>query len=99
MWIITRFNIYINKAIKEWKQTTQNGILLITGEKIQTVMYADNQVIITKTEDELQMAENELNKIIKKYDTKIFSSRTKTIEFCGKNVQRVKTETERKITE
>jgi hypothetical protein len=32
------FNIYINKAIKEWKQTTQNGTQLTTGKKIQTIL-------------------------------------------------------------
>jgi hypothetical protein len=26
------FNVYINKAIKEWKQTTQNGIQLTIGK-------------------------------------------------------------------
>jgi hypothetical protein len=37
-----------------------------------------------KSENEIQTSENELQKIANKYDMKIFSSKTKTIEFCGK---------------
>jgi hypothetical protein len=31
-------NTYINKAIKEWKQTTQSGIQLRSGKMIQTIL-------------------------------------------------------------
>jgi len=38
------FNIYINNAIKEWKKkTTQNGIQMTSGKRIQTILYADDQ--------------------------------------------------------
>jgi hypothetical protein len=57
------FNIYINEIIKEWKQTVNNGIQLNNKNKIQTILYADDQIIITKSEDELQIAVNEPNKI------------------------------------
>jgi hypothetical protein len=43
------------------------------------------------------MTVNELNKIIKKYDMRISSSKTKRIGFCGKNLQRVKIEIEGKL--
>jgi hypothetical protein len=45
------------------------------------------------------MAANELNKIAKKYDMKISSSKTNSIGVCGKNTQRVKIEIEGKIIE
>jgi hypothetical protein len=45
------------------------------------------------------MAVNELNKNIRKYDMKISSSKTKTVGFYGKNIQRVKIEIEGKIIE
>jgi hypothetical protein len=89
------FDMYINKVIKEWKQATQNGIQ-VTSRK---VLYADDQVIIAKSEDELQMAVNELNKIVKKCETKISTSKTKAIGVCSKNIQRVKIEIEGKIIE
>jgi hypothetical protein len=58
-------NLYINKVIKEWKQTSQNGIQVTSGKVIQTMLHADDQVITAKSEDELQMAVNELHKIAK----------------------------------
>jgi hypothetical protein len=93
------FNIYINRVIQEWKQTTQNGIQVTSGKVIQTILYADDQVIIAKSENELQMVVNKLHKIAKKYDMKISTSKTKAIGVCGKNIQRVKIEIEGKIIE
>jgi hypothetical protein len=91
------FNIYINKAIKEWTQTARNDIQLTSEKIIQTIFYAE--VIIAKSDDELQMAINELNKIIKKSDMKISLSKTKAMGFCGENIERVKLEIEEKIIE
>jgi hypothetical protein len=35
------FNVCINKVIKVWKQTTQNGIQVASGKVIQTIPDAD----------------------------------------------------------
>jgi beta-xylosidase len=59
---------------------------------IQTILYADDQVIIAESEDALQIAVNELNKIVKKYDMEISTTKPKTIGLCAKNIQRVKIE-------
>jgi hypothetical protein len=67
--------------------------------KSYLILYAYDQVIIAESEDALQIAVNELNKIVKKYDVKISTTKTKTIGLCGKNVQRVKIELESKIIE
>jgi hypothetical protein len=74
-------------------------VQLTSGKRIQTILYADDQVIIAKSEDKLQMSVSELNKIAKKYYMKISSSKTKTMGLCGKNVQRTKTEIKGKIVE
>jgi hypothetical protein len=63
------------------------------------ILYADDQVIIAESKDELQMAVNELNKIAKKCNMKISSSKTKTVGLCGKIIQRLKIEIEGKIRE
>jgi hypothetical protein len=75
-----------------------NGIQLNNKNKIQTILHADNQIIITKSEDELQIAVNELNKIGKKYDMKISISK-KSMGLCGKDTQRVKIVIDDKIIE
>jgi hypothetical protein len=41
----------------------------------------------------------ELNKIVKKYDTKIYPSKIKPVGFYGKNIKRVKLNIEGKIIE
>jgi hypothetical protein len=87
----------MNKAIKEWRQTTQIGIQLTFRKIIQTILYTDNQVTVAVSEDVLQIAANELNKTGKKYDMKISTIKIKTIRLCGKNIQRAKTETKGKI--
>jgi hypothetical protein len=42
--------------------------------KVQVILCADNKFIIEKSEDVLQIAENELKKFIKTYDMKTFAS-------------------------
>jgi hypothetical protein len=59
----------------------------------------DGQVIIAQSEDELQMAVNELNKLSKKYDMKISTSKTKAIGVCGKNIQHIRIKIEGKTVE
>jgi hypothetical protein len=54
---------------------------------------------MAKSEDELQTAANELNRVAKKYDLKISSPKTKTIGSCIRNVQRAKIEIVGKIIE
>jgi beta-xylosidase len=72
----------------------------LTSRKIvRTILYADNQIIVAKSKDEIQMAANKLNKTAKKYDMKISSSKTKTIRLCDKNLLRVKIEIKGKIIE
>jgi hypothetical protein len=46
----TLFNIYINKMIKEWKEEMNgtNDIQLKNKSTIKTVLYADDQVLISK---------------------------------------------------
>jgi beta-xylosidase len=51
--------------MKNWKQITQSGIQLRARKMIQTILYADDQVIVAESEDELQIVVNELNKTVK----------------------------------
>jgi hypothetical protein len=43
-------------------ESNQNGIQVTSRKVIQRILYADVQVIIAKSEDELQMTINELDK-------------------------------------
>jgi hypothetical protein len=45
-----------------------------SGGRQKTVLYADNQLLITKSEDGLQMAAYQINNTAKEYSFKISSS-------------------------
>ena len=67
----TLFNLYINQLIREWKSTIITGFKICNNKILKTMLYADDQMILAKTEDELQIAANTLNKIAQKYNMKI----------------------------
>jgi hypothetical protein len=46
------FNVYTNQVVNEWKQTSRNGTQLTSGKRIQTILYADDQVISAKSDVE-----------------------------------------------
>ena len=49
------FNIYINKILQEFKLVTKKGIPLNNRKILNTILYADNQILMTTSEDELQI--------------------------------------------
>lgn len=88
----TLFNTYRNQLVQDWKSTTTTGFKICNNKILTTMLYADNKMIIAKTEDELQIAANTLNKTARKYKMKISTTKTKSVvAICGKNIQRVKT--------
>jgi hypothetical protein len=48
-----------------------------------TILFADDQVMLSDTEDHLQEAVRELNKILQLYDVKISTNRTKFMAMEG----------------
>jgi hypothetical protein len=52
------FNIYINKVVQEGKEdvSATKGIQLKNESTIKTILYTNDQVLITKSEDELHIA-------------------------------------------
>lgn len=50
------FNIYMNKVIKERKQTSPAGSQLAPETVIQTILNADDQVRLVEYRDELHIA-------------------------------------------
>jgi hypothetical protein len=53
--------------------------------------------LISKSEDELQMAALRLSNIAKKYNLKISTSKTKSMGVCGSEILRLKMMTDGKI--
>ena len=48
------FNIYMNEIIVKWSYIYTKGITLSTSTKINTLHFADDQVVIADSEDNLQ---------------------------------------------
>jgi hypothetical protein len=55
------------------------------------MLYADDQIVVAKTEYGLQIAANTLNKIAQKYNKKISTTKTKVMAICGKKIRTAKT--------
>jgi uncharacterized membrane protein YobD (UPF0266 family) len=48
------FIIYMNTIIKEWRQTTHGNIQINRNFNMDTMLFADDQVLIAKSESDLQ---------------------------------------------
>jgi hypothetical protein len=66
---------------------------------LNTLLFADDQVIIQDSEDKLQKSVNILNQMSKDYNLKIFTAKTKLIAFEGKYLVCSKTEIDGLILE
>lgn len=84
------FNIYMDKIIRQWKATDPKGVKITNTEQIETLLFADDQVIVAENEDELQRSVFKLEKIAKEYGMKISTAKTKVIAFRGKEQKRSK---------
>jgi hypothetical protein len=59
----TIHNIYMNKILKKWKVTRHGNIPIYRNVNIDTMLFADDQVLLAKYEDDLQYSVHNLNKI------------------------------------
>jgi hypothetical protein len=66
------------------------GIQLNKRKYINTILYADDQILMVTSEDDLQKMTYHLNMIARKYNMIISSKKTKSMAMCGNQIQRVK---------
>jgi hypothetical protein len=76
------FNISIDKVIKEWQHKIKQNVM-IKNLILNTILFADDQVIVTSTEDDVQRAGNALNSVAMKYNLKIAVNKTKKMALKG----------------
>jgi hypothetical protein len=84
------FNTHINKILQEFKMVINKGIQLTNSKIINTILYADDQILMATSENELQTIAYCLNLIARKYKLNISNSKTKSMTICGNHIQRVK---------
>ena len=94
------FNLYLDDAIREWKDTIKFYTYNFNSrEYIVTLLFADDQVLIASSENELQLATHKLNQVNSKYNMKISINKTKVLAFRGKEPIRCKIAIENKPVE
>ena len=84
------FNIYINKIVQEYKILIKKGIQLNNRKSVNTILHADDQILMATSEDELQTMAYRLNLVARKYKMTISSTKTKSTAMCGNHIKRVK---------
>jgi hypothetical protein len=93
----TLFNICMNEIIIQWNKIYNKGIRIQNNTKLNTLLYADDQIIISNSEDNLQRGVYMLNNILKDFKMKISCSKSKTMAFLGQQPVRSKIVIENKI--
>ena len=70
--------------------TLKKGIQLTNRKSVNALLYADDKILITTLEDELQTMAYHLNLIARKYKMIISSSKTKSMAMWGNHIQSIK---------
>ena len=68
----------------------KKGTQLNNRKLVNTILYADDQISMATSEDDLQTMAHLLNLIARKYKMTISSTKTKLISMWGNHIQRVK---------
>ena len=89
----------MNKIIQEFKTLIKKVIQLNKRKLVNTLLYADDQILMATSEDDLQTMAHHLNLIARKYKMTISSTKTKSMAMCGNHIQRVKIVINNKIIE
>jgi hypothetical protein len=61
------------------------GIPLSKNKQLLTLLFTDDQVIISNTEDNLEKATHKLNHIVIEYGLKVSVQKTKSMTFKGRD--------------
>jgi len=68
----------------------KKGIQLNNRKLVNTILYADDHILMATSEDDLQTMAHHLNHIARKYKMTISSTKTKSMAMWGNHTQRVK---------
>jgi hypothetical protein len=85
----TLFSLYIDGIIRRW-QIELKDKFYINNTEINTLHFADDQVILANSEDNLKKAIHTLNVISKDYNMRISIDKTKVLALRGKDTIRIK---------
>jgi len=93
------FNIYLDEVITKLPKQDIAGIKLSKTQQLSTLLFADDQVTIADTQDNLQKAAHKLIQIITEYGLTISVQKTKLMAFKGRDPIRTEIVIDNKIIE
>jgi hypothetical protein len=82
--------VYMNKIKAEWKKKPHGSIKVDRHTKVDTLLFADDQVLVAESEDDLQRSVCSLHRKAKEYDMEILLDKTKIMAFVRKDHKRSK---------
>ena len=68
----------------------KKGLQLNNRKLVNTILYADDQILMATSEVELQTMAQHPNLMARNYKMTISITKTKSVALCGNNIQRVK---------
>jgi len=74
--------MYINKITQEFKIVIKKGIQLNNRKLVNTILYADDQILVATSDDDLQTMAYHLKLIARKYKMNISSKKQNQWQ-CG----------------
>lgn len=93
------FNIYIDKIVMNWQMDLNEHFKIKKNIFVDTLLFADDQVLISSSENGAQRALFQLNNISKSFSLNISINKTKVLAFRGADTLRAKIVLEGKIIE
>jgi len=94
--IVLYFSIYVETMMMEAMEGVEEGVK-IGGQCLKDVRFADDQVMVTNTEEGLQSIMTKLNDTAKTYDMKINVNKTKTTLIFTKNMEDIEDQEEKLV--
>jgi hypothetical protein len=80
----------MDAIIKRWRGGNHGGITINRNMSLDTLLFADDQVLIASSEDKLQWAIYNLQKTVSDFDVPISIEKTKIMALSGKDPARSK---------
>lgn len=90
--------MYLDEAVREWQNNLKTHYF-IDNTILDYLLFADDQLVLADSEDNLQRAVHLLRIVANKYNLKISHRKTKVFGFCGNNTIRTKIVIEDKMIE
>jgi hypothetical protein len=73
----------MNEIIKQWNEKYITGIKMSNDTKLNTILFADDQVVIANSDDNLQRGLHALHQTVQAFGMKISHQKTKIMAFKG----------------